>query len=370
MNNKSRESKLKKIIRKAIQSSCERCGSCMSLRLLNEESAQNILSMVQDFTEHDLTQVIHSTCYKIRSDDENRFPLRNPTRGQIDNFAEEVAGSVVKYLLTQHTNKVSIPIQGIPSVARKYLHEKEVSGLKFEDFKNGESTQIFKVTIDISGHLIAASEDGEVVRINGLIHTIMGVGVLTGFFNHGIFDFEQKALDLDKANFEHEEKFCDITDLFDSATKNISDHIGSNGAAEEENAKNFLDVLIKLFQNEKYASDIEHSISWYCKSLGDGDVKTKFICRYIGFESLSGIWTRRLEPQDKSNQNKLKYVISALLAQNIDKLKDKEKMIKDTIDLRNKIFHGDNKLTENIHIQYARLGQLYEELFLHTIAQM
>lgn len=72
-------------------------------------------------------------------------------------------------------------------------------------------------------------------------------------------------------------------------------------------------------------------------------------------------------------QDKVKYTIPALLAKDINDLKEKQTQLKNIIDLRNELFHGDKnegdaeELDRNMHRQYFNLGLIYKELFSYTV---
>jgi hypothetical protein len=207
------------------------------------------------------------------------------------------------------------------------------------------------------------------IALNNCLQTILTTGILLDVFD--ISPLQDSALDIKETTFEKPEDYLSINNLFSTETETLAEDISIHPDAND-NVKNYFTALNKILNDISNAPAIMYSLTWYCKSLNLGDIKTIFICRYIGFEALSGIWTKS-NKKDKSSQDKVKYTISALLAKDINDLKEKQAQIKNIIDLRNELFHGDKnegdteELGRNVHRQYSNLGLIYKELFLYTV---
>ena len=342
---------------------------CNLFIFYDEETRKKLLQQIMSkkdikLTEWEALTVLNETADDIQRNNDAAYPIKNADDTQIKEFANKLSLHAANYISNQHSNTVVLPIKGLPEQARNYLNDKVLPNVRF----TAQNDHIH-INLAVNVPLVYGSHNAEMIALNNCLQTILTIGILFDFFNTS--PLQDSALDIKETTFEKPEGYISINNLFSTETENLAEDISIHPDAND-NVKNYFTALNKILNDTSNAPAIMYSLTWYCKSLNLGDIKTIFICRYIGFEALSGIWTKS-NKKDKSSQDKVKYTISALLAKDINDLKEKQAQIKNIIDLRNELFHGDKneggaeELGRNMHRQYFNLGLIYKELFLYTV---
>jgi hypothetical protein len=342
---------------------------CNLFIFYDEEKRKTLLQQIMSKKDIKLTKwealtVINETADNIQKNNGATYPIKDATDAQIEEFANKLSLQATNYISNEHNNTVVLPIKGLPEKARNYLSDKKLRNVKFTTINNH-----IHINLAVNGPLVYGSHNAEMIALDNCLQTILTAGILFDFFN--ISPLKDSALNIKETTFEKPESYISTNNLFSTGTESLAKDISIHPDAND-NVENYFIALNKILNDPSNAPAIIYSLTWYCKSLNLGDIKTIFICRYIGFEALSGIWTKS-NKKDKSSQDKVKYTISALLAKDINNLKEKQEQLKNIIDLRNELFHGDKhegdaeKLGRNMHRQYCYLGLIYKELFLYTV---
>jgi hypothetical protein len=371
MNHGNYEQQIKNSICNTIIDNLKKRKSCRCNLFIfyDEEKRKKLLQQIMSkkdikLTEWEVLTVINETANHIQKNNGVAYPIKNATDTQIEEFANKLSLRVANYISSQHSNTVFLPIKGLPEQTRNFLTNKALPNIKF----TAQNDHIH-INLAVNGPLVYGSHNAEMISLNNLLQTILTVGILFDFFNTS--PLQDSALNLKESAFEKTENYTSINNLFFTETESLAENISIHPDAND-NVEKYFTALNKILNDTSNAPAIMYSLTWYCKSLNLGDIKTIFICRYIGFEALSGVWTKS-NKKDKSSQDKVKYTISALLAKDINNLKEKQVQLKKIIDLRNELFHGDKnecdteELGRNMHRQYFNLGLIYKELFLHTV---
>ncbi|OGT47882.1 MAG: hypothetical protein A3E82_00280 [Gammaproteobacteria bacterium RIFCSPHIGHO2_12_FULL_38_11] len=371
MGNGQYEQQIKKSIYETIVDDLKNRKSCRcNLFIFYSKEKRN--SMLQQITSKknlkltvwEVLTLINASADRIQNNNEKKYPIKDATDIQVEEFANEISLSTAKYISMEHKNTLIIPIQGLPEQAREYLNGKILPNVKFLAQNNS-----FNIELAINGPLVYGSHNIAMTGVNAHIQTILCTGILLDFFNTS--PLQKSALSFKEAKFEKTEDYVTIDKVFSNETESLFEDISIDPYASE-NAEKYFRTLSKILNDDLNSPALMYSLTWYCKSLDLGDIKTIFICRYIGFEALSGIWTKS-NKNYRTSQDKVKNTIPALLAKDITDFNEKQSMLKNIIDLRNELFHGDNnegnieEIGRNMHIQYFNLGLLYKELFLRTV---
>jgi hypothetical protein len=313
--------------------------------------------------------IIIFTIHETQSKNAIKYPALNATTDQIKECASIVSKKVTEFLLEEHKYIITFALEGVSEEFSKYFDSKEIPDGKFvyDPIKDQ-----LNLVLNINGPLVSGGDNAQAKRIDEILKSILGVGEILYLFNINVLS-EVKLLPLDKVKINNSNSYFSIHHVFSKCTRDLSESISFEPANKLDVAEKFIQILNKILTNDDISNEILFSLSWYCQSLDyGGDDKTKFICRYIAFESLSGIWTKS-DTNEKTSQDKLKYIISALLAGNVDDIGKNEKIINEIIKLRNELFHGkkakNNIETFNRRIsqQYSSLGTLYDKLFQYTL---
>jgi len=365
MNIHKYEETIRNIIEETIRNELTPAKSCKLFFF----SSQNTKSMVEQIKNRNdlklieweiLHQIFLFTALKIQKEDEKSYPTKNAADVQINNFAIAVSEKPSKYFSSDHTNEIAIPLPGATCI-KNYLNRKELPNVKFI---LNNTTNTLNIILAVHGPLISGGQNEEAIRINNLIQGIFAIGVLLDFFN--ITGVYQKLLDLEKATLINPEEYSSTKYIFSDDVINLSKKISLTPDPTNNSAEEYFNILKKLLSNHENYSNILYALNWYCMSLDFNDIKTMFICRYISFEALSGVWTKPRK-KDFAKQNALKIAIPALLAKGTDDLNEKQELLKNIIKTRNQLFHGDknnephDKFDQKIRRSYFNLGILFKE---------
>ncbi len=338
MNHGNHEQQIKNMIYDTIVDDLKNRKSCLCNLFIfyDEKKRKKLLEQIMSrkdikLTEWEALSVINETANSIQKNNEVAYPIKNATDAHIEEFANKLSLQTASYISNQHNNTVVLPIKGLPEKARNYLNNKTLPNVKFTA-QNGH----IHINLAVNGPLVYGSHNAEMIALNNCLQTVLTTGILFDFFNTS--PLQDSALNIKETTFEKPEDYISINNLFSTETESLAEDISIHPDAND-NAEKYFTALNKILNAASNAPAIMYSLTWYCKSLNLGDIKTIFICRYIGFEVLSGIWTKS-NKKDKSSQDKVKYTISALLAKDINDLKEKQAQLKNIIDLRNELFHG------------------------------
>lgn len=345
----------------------------VSIFFLKKNTLQSLIQQIRNkdnikLTDWEIYNLIRITSSKIQKDNIEKYPRKNASNQQIQEFSNEVSTKLASYFSADHKNQIIIPIPDATPATKKHLHNKKILSGTFSFNTENNALSFY---ISTSGPLVYDNENEGLIQINNLIQSILGAGILLELFDLGYS--KSKFFDLDNITINHPEEYLNTQNLFTIETKELSERTSSSLLIDNNRIDHFLKILEKLLNNN--SPNILYSLLWYCKSLNEIDIRTIFIYRYISFEALSGIWTKT-NKRDKSLQDRVKYTVAALLAKDINDLKNKQDLLKEIIDLRNELFHGDmntakpDEFTRKLHQNYMRLGELYKNLFVYTVTKI